>query len=319
MEKTKITVAIILIAIITLSVFFVIFSTQNFQFRDGITITDSQGYPTTLSAAPERIISIAPSITPILFEIGVGDKVVGVTDYDNSPYDFSAWFVAGNMTSIGGYSNPNIETILSLQPDIIFTTDINDITIPNMRNIGLNVIVVGPNSIDEIFQTIKIVGKATGAEKNADTLVNNLSTQINNVISTINNADITKKPTVYYEIWYSTAGFMTLGANTWVNDVITTAGGTNIFNDINEPYPTTNSEVIITKNPDVMLFPTAMGDVASYGSLNEIKNRSGWNTINAVKNNRIYIIDENLFSQPGIRVAELVQTIAKCLYPDLFP
>ena len=319
MEKTKLIITLVLIAIIAISAVFVVYSTQISQSREGITITDSQGYQTTLNGVPDRIISIAPSVTPILFEIGVGDKVVGLTDYDDAPYDFSAWFAAGNMTSVGGYSTPNLETIISLQPDIIFSTDINDVMISNMRDLGLNVIVIGPSSIDEIYQTIKLIGKATGAENNADVLVNRLTNQINNVVATINAANIVEKPTVYYEIWCSSAGYMTIGSNAWLADVIDKAGGVNLFNQVTQAYPTTSSEVIITNNPDVILLPTNMGEVTSYGSVDEVKARPGWNTINAVKTNRIYVLDETLLTQPGLRVAEQVQTIASCLYPDSFP
>jgi iron complex transport system substrate-binding protein len=319
-RKFKVIIAFVLIAIVVLSAFFVIYSTQPFQyFREGVTITDSKGYQTTLESVPNRIVSIAPSVTPILFEIGVGDKVVGLTDYDDAPYDFSAWFAAGNMTSVGGFSTPNLETIIFLQPDVIFTTDITAAMIPKMRDLGLNVIVIGPNSIDDIYSTIKLIGKATGAENRANELVNRLSSQVNNVVATINAANIAKKPAVYYEIWSSNAGFMTIGPNTWMNDVIEKAGGINIFYNINEAYPTTGSEVIIINNPDVILLPTNMGGITSYGSVSDVKARPGWNTINAVKNDRIYVLDETLLTQPGLRVAEQVQAIAACLYPDLFP
>jgi len=311
---------LVLVVVIVVSAVFVVYSSSTgFQFRDGgISITDSQGYQTNLKGVPDRIIVIAPSVTPILFEIGVGDKVVGLTEYDASPYDFSEWFAAGNMTSVGGFSTPNLETIISLHPDVIFTTDINSAMIPNMRDLGLNVIVVGPKSIEEIYQTIKLLGKATGAENNADALVNKLTNQINNVVATINAAGITQKPTVYCEIWSSNAGFMTVGSTSWLNDVIDKAGGINLFNNSAEEYPTTSLEVIITNNPDVILLPTDMGGAPSYGSVNTVKNRPGWNTINAVKDNRIYIIDSDLFNQAGIRIADQVQTIATCLYPNLF-
>jgi iron complex transport system substrate-binding protein len=319
LDKTKIIIILALIAIIAVSVAVVVYSTQNSnQSRDGITIVDSQGYKTTLKAVPDRIVVIAPSVTPILFEIGVGNKIVGLTDYDASPYDFSTWFAAGNMTCVGGFSTPNLETIISLQPDVIFTTDINSAMLPNMRDLGLNVIVVGPQSIDEIYQTIKLLGKATGAENSADALVQRLTNQINNVVSTINAAGITQKPTVYCEIWCSTAGLMTVGSTSWIDDVITKAGGINLFSTSAEQYPTTSLEVIITNNPNVILLSTDMGGAPSYGSVNTVKNRPGWNTINAVKDNRIYVLDAELFNQPGIRVADQVETIAARLYPQLF-
>jgi iron complex transport system substrate-binding protein len=223
------------------------------------------------------------------------------------------------MTSVGGFSTPNLEVIISLQPDVIFTTDINDAMIPNMRDLGLKVIVVGPKSIDGIYQTIKLIGKATGAESSADALVNKLADQIDSVVATIKAANIATKPAVYCEIWCSNAGFMTVGASSWLNDVINKAGGVNLFSTVSEEYPFTSLEVIITDNPDVILLPTDMGGAPSYGSVATVKARPGWSTISAVENERIYVINSNIFNQPGIRVAEQVQIIAACLYPDLFP
>jgi len=321
LDKVKVAISCVLIVILVVSIVFVVFSSQTFySSREGVVIVDSQGYKTVLEAVPVRIISIAPSVTPILFEIGVGDKVVGLTDYDDSPYDFSVWFAVGNMTSVGGFSTPNLETVLSLQPDVIFTTDINDALIPNMRALGLNVIVVGPKSIDDIYHTIKLIGKATGAENAAAALVNRLTGQIDNVIATIVAANVAEKPVVYYEVWCSNAGYMTIGSNSWMNDVIDKAGGVNLFSKVTEEYPTTNSEVIITDNPTVILLPTNMGGSSpSYGNVNAVKARSGWNTINAVINNRIYVLDADLLNEPGLRVADQVQAIAACLYPELFP
>ncbi len=319
-KKIAITV-IALIAILSVSSVYAIYTLQNKtpQTQGTISITDSEGYTTNLTAVPNRIISIAPSITPILYEIGVGDKVVGLTDYDDSPYNFTAWFAAGNMTSVGGFSTPKLETIVTLKPDIIFTTDINDAMLPNMRNIGLNVVVVGPKSIDDIYQTIKLIGKATGAEDNATKLVNTLTDKINSVVTTINAANIEKKPTVYYEVWASNAGYMTIGSEAWMNDVISKAGGINLFGNVTQEYPNTSSEVLIADNPDVILLPTDMGGAPSYGSLADVKARPGWSNINAVKNNRIYVLDSSLLNEPGIRIADQVQAIAECLYPNLFP
>jgi len=319
MEKIKLIITIALVAIIAVSAVFVVHLTQNPVQQGQITITDSQGYQTVLEAVPNRIICIAPSITPILYEIGVGDKVVGLTDYDDAPYDFAAWFEAGNMTSVGGFSTPSLEAIISLQPDIIFTTDINEAMLPNMRDLGLKVVVVGPKSIDAVYQTIELIGKATGAEDNAEKLVQQLNDKVNSVVATINAANIAEKPTVYYEVWYSNAGFMTIGSTSWMNDVIDKAGGINLFGNVSEEYPTTSLEVLVTDNPDVILLPTDMGGAPSYGSVEQVKARTGFNTINAVINNRIYVLDSDLLNEPGIRVADQVEAIAACLYPDLFP
>ena len=319
--KTKTILAIAVIAILSVSIVYVYYATQNSnnQQTGQITIVDDQGTETVLPAVPQRIVSLAPSVTPILYEIGVGDKVVGLTEYDDYPYNFTAWFEAGNMTKVGGFSTPSMEAIASVNPDIIFTTNINEASIPNMRELGYKVVVVGPTSIEGIYSTINLIGKATGAEASAASLVDSLKTQISNVESKIASAQITDKPTVYYEVWYDSSGVMSAGAASWINDVISKAGGINIFADETQEYPTTSSEVIVQKNPDVVLLPTGMGTgTPFYGSVDEVKARPGWSAIDGIKNDRLYVIDQDLFSEPGMRVADQVEIVAKCLYPQLF-
>lgn len=321
MNKKKIIAIIAVVVIITSAFVYVYYTSQtnNPQGQSGILIIDSQGYQTTLPSIPQRIISLAPSVTPILYEIGVGDKIVGLTEYDDYPYDFSAWFKAGNMTCVGGFATPNIEAIMLLDPDIIFTTNINDAEIPNMRELGYKVIVVGPTSIDGIYETILLIGKATGAEDNATVLVNRLSNQISDIQSTITAANIAEKPTVYYEIWFDESGLMSAGSGSWINDVIVKAGGINIFANETQEYPRTSSEVVLYRNPDVILLPTNMGTgTPFYGSVAEVKARPGWSAIDAIKNNRLYVIDQDIFNEPGARVADQVQSVAASLYPQLF-
>ncbi len=319
--KTKTILAIAIIAILSVSVVYIYYATQNSNppQTGQITIVDDQGTETILPAVPQRIVSLAPSVTPILYEIGVGDKVVGLTEYDDYPYNFTAWFEAGNMTKVGGFSTPSMEAIASVNPDIIFTTNINEASIPNMRQLGYKVVVVGPTSIEGIYSTINLIGKATGAEASATSLVDSLKTQISNVESKIAAAQIADKPTVYYEVWYDSSGVMSAGAASWINDVISKAGGINIFADETQEYPTTSSEVIVQKNPDVVLLPTGMGTgTPFYGSVEEVIARPGWSAISGIKNDRLYVIDQDLFSEPGMRVADQVEIVAKCLYPQIF-
>lgn len=284
-----------------------------------IVIVDDQGTQTTLDAVPQRIVSLAPSITPILYELGVGDKIVGLTSYDDYPYNFTAWFEAGNMTCVGGFSTPNLEAIIGVQPDIIFTSDVNTETIPRMRELGFKVVVLSAESVEGVYRDIQIVGDATGAGAKATETINELRQQISAIQEKIAAAEITEKPTVYYEVYYSTQGIMTAGSATWLNDVIILAGGVNIFADQAAEFPYTSSEVIIARNPTVIILPTNMGTgTPSYGSVADVKARGGWYAIDAIKNDRLYVIDQNIMSEPGVLIAEQVQAVAECLYPQLF-
>ena len=283
-----------------------------------ITVVDDEGYTTNITAPPQRIISLAPSNTQILFAVGVGDKVVGVTDYDHYPYNFTAWIAAGNMTSVGGFSTPNKETIASLNPDLILATPINDPDVVTMRSLGEKVIVLNPNDVNGVLKDITMVGQATGATQNATTLINSINTQISTITAKIVAANLTK-PLVYYEVW--TPPLMSAGSTSFINDVIEEAGGINIFENETQQYPTISSETIVQKNPDVILLPTDManpGDTPFYGSVDQVKERPGWSSISAVQNNRIIVVDGDLFAEAGPRIGDQIAAAAKAFYPTLF-
>jgi iron complex transport system substrate-binding protein len=283
-----------------------------------LSVIDDEGYTTNFTSIPQRIISLAPSNTQILFAIGVGERVVAVTDYDHYPYDFAAWIAAGNMTSIGGFSTPNKETIASLNPDLILATPINDPDVVTLRDLGYKVLVLNPNDVKGVFKDISIVGKATGADQNATTLVNSLTSKINAIEDKIAAANL-PKPKVYYEVW--TPPLMSAGNNSFINDVIVKAGGENIFGEESQQYPTVSSETIVQKNPDVIILPTNMAqtdEAPFYGSVDTVKARPGWSSISAIQNNRIIIVNGDLFAEAGPRIADQVEAAAKAFYPDLF-
>jgi len=123
---------------------------------------DDHDYTTSLTAYPDRIVSLAPSCTEILFAIDAGDKVVAVTRYDNYPYNFTAWIAEGNMTSIGGFEDPNLEVIASLNPDLILASGgVQEETVETLRNLGYKVLVLDPTNVTGVLQNIELVGRAT--------------------------------------------------------------------------------------------------------------------------------------------------------------
>ena len=321
MNKTAIYLAAIITIVIVVSAAFIYLNYTNpnqNNTQQNIVVVDDEGTTTILATVPQRIISLAPSNTQILFAVGVGDKVVGVTDYDHQPYNFTAWIEAGNMTSIGGYSTPNKETIASLNPDLIVATIINDADVTTLRNLGYKVIVLNPDNVNDVLNDITMIGKATGAEQDAANLVNSIKEQINQIADIIAAANL-PKPTVYYEVWNDP--LMSAGSTSFINDVITRAGGTNIFATETNQYPTISSETIVQKNPDIIMLPTDManpGDKPFYGSVDAVKARPGWNSISAVQNNRVVVVDGDLFAEAGPRIAQNIAVAAAAFYPQLF-
>ena len=285
-----------------------------YKYRN-LTLVDDRGYVLNLTSYPNRIVSLAPSNTEILFAVGAGDKVVGVTDYDNYPYNFSAWIQAGNLTSVGDYWTPNIEAIVALEPDLILAAFAQEEVVNNLRGMGYKVLVLDPDNIDDILKDVVLLGRATDRNIEAAILVNNLRHRIDAVVSKVAGAAST--PKAYYEVWYDP--LWSVGSASWEHELIEKAGGINIFADQSLKYFETSSEAIIERNPDIMIFPLGHGAGPPFwGSFNQVKARPGWDAISAVQNDRLYTIDADIVSRPGPRIVDALETLAEIIHPELF-
>jgi iron complex transport system substrate-binding protein len=270
-----------------------------------ITVVDDAGYMVNITSYPERIVSLAPSSTEILFAVGAGDRVVGVTDFCNYPYNFTEWIQAGNMSSIGNYWNPSIEPIVALNPDLVLASGggASDEAAAKLRNLGYNVLLLNAENLNDVLNDIFLVGRATNQTDQAATLVNDLRTRIDNVVNLAANA--TSTPKVYNEVWNDP--LMAAGPRTFISDLITLAGGQNIFDDAPTQWPEVSSDSVISKNPDIILSHST-----------DISTRAGWSSISAVVNNKIYQIDDDTFSRPGPRLVDALEDLAQIIHPELF-
>jgi iron complex transport system substrate-binding protein len=273
-----------------------------------LTLTDDMGRQVTLPAEPVRIVSLAPSNTEILFFLGLGSRVVGDTTYCDYPAE------AKNVTKIGGFMDPSLEQVVALKPDLVLATDMHQSIIKNMEDAGLKVLVLNPNTLEEIFDSIVLVGKAAGVENQAVDLTQGLKERVQAVSQKVADISDNQRPTVFYEMWYEP--LMSIGKDNLIGQMIQIAGGTNITGDIPEQYPQVSEELIIARNPQVMII--------SYGHENQeispaqIAARRGWQNIAFVQSNRIYTIDTDLLTLPGPRIVDGLEQMAACLHPELF-
>ena len=280
-------------------------------------LVDDTGYVTSLDALPNRIVSLAPSATEIVFALGLDEKVVAVSDYCDYPYNFSAWIAAGNMTSIGDFSNPNMEVIASLTPDLIIATGgVQAETVDTLRALSYKVLVLNPSSVSGVLKNIELVGNATGKIAEAKTLIASLNSRIDAVANTVAGAAST--PKVYYEVYYETTSAWTIGSLAYQNELIEKAGGTNLFGDQQKDYYQYQVEALIARNPDVIVLPASGMGTGSVQSLDDVKARPAWDTTNAVKNDRLYQIDSNLIELATPRVADAIEQLAEFFHPELF-
>ena len=279
-----------------------------------ITLIDDLGNVVVLTSPPERIVSLAPSNTEIMFAIGAGDKVVGVTDVCDYPYDFAAWVEAENMSSIGNYWQPAVEPIIALDPDLVFASTASEDAAESLRNLGYNVLIVEPKTIDGVLESILLIGRATGNHIEAGELVSDLRQRIDTVTNTASEA--ASIPQVYHEVWGP--DIQSAGPGTFIDELITLAGGENIFHDAISSFPIVSSETVIEKNPDVIIFPNLYMGTTPWGTYEDIESRPGWSAITAIQNDNFYTIDASIISRSGPRLADALEVLAEMIHPEIF-
>jgi len=261
---------------------------------------------------PSRIVSLAPSVTEILFALGLEDRVVGVTSFCDYPPEVLDRVRLGRLVVVGGFADPVIERIVALNPDLVLLHgSLQKKAVQVLEGRGLTVVALNPKNVSHMLQDIKLVGLVTGNVEEADRLVGDLQARIDVVLTKTRN--LAYRPRVYYEVWYDP--LMSAGRETWINELIEMAGGINIFSESKEPYPTVSSESVVQRSPEVIIV-----DVGYMGghAVEKIKSRPGWSVVEAVRKDAIYEVDESLVLRPGPRIVKGLEKIAAILHPELF-
>lgn len=272
------------------------------QVEETIEITDDFGKVITLEKPAEKIVSLAPSHTEILFAIGAGEKVVGVTTADDYPEEVK------EIEKVGGFDGWNLEMIISLEPDLVLNYGPGSEE-DNKRLEEAGIVVAGfmPETIDEVINTIEKIGILTGNNDKAKEVVEEMKSERDEIISKVKDLG-TKR--VFYEVYNDP--LMTAGPGSFIDELITLAGGENIAKDADSPYPQYDVEKLIEKNPEVYLIPND-----STTTLETLKERPGFENIDAIKNSQVYSLDANIVSRPGPRIIEGLKEIAKAIHPEI--
>lgn len=252
-----------------------------------------------------RVVSLAPASTEILFALGLDDEIVGVSQFCDFPQK------ALTKERIGTFSDPNIEKIISLKPDIVFCAALEQApAITKMQQLGLRVCVSDPSNMEGLFASIREMGKLVHREARAESLIDAMKAGIANVRNSVKDIPKEGRPKVFIEIWHSP--LMTAGKGSIVDELVTIAGGLNIASDTRIPYSSFSSEEVVRRDPDcIILTYMQKGD-----SFNAVSSRLGWGNISAVKNRRIYNdIDSNILLRPGPRIVDGLRELHKRIYP----
>lgn len=276
-----------------------------------ITITDVLGRRVTITTPPQRIVSLAPSITEQLFAIGAGHTVVGVTQYDNYPP------AVQRLERVGGYVTKSIsvEKIISLKPELVFSRgEIQRGVIDILERIGVPVVAMEPKNFDQVYAAINLIGRLTDQVRRATEVVEAMQRRVMHVRTQVSTIPPAQRVTVFYKAYDEP--LITAGRSTFIGHLIEMAGGINIFDDLRESYPQVSDEEVLRRNPDVLLGPASRSLSLTPG---RVAQRPGWHHLAAIANGRIHLLDDDLVSRPGSRLAEALEAVAKVLYPDLFP
>ncbi len=267
-----------------------------------LTITDFLGREITIEKEPERIVSLAPSVTELIFAVGAGDKVVGVTEYDTYPEEVK------DLPKVGGFKGPNIELITAQEPDIVFASTLSGKEeMETLEKMGIPVVMIEAKSIDNIYESIEMLGKITNKEEKAQTIVNEMKSKIQEISEKVKD-----KPKVKVFNLVDINGNWTAGKGTFIHELVNLAGGQNIAEDT-DGWVQYSIEELVSKNPDAIVMPSYAGDVET------IKNMEGYKETNAVKNNNIYVVsNDDIISRATNRIVLGLEEIAKFLHPEVF-
>ena len=266
---------------------------------------DSLGRTITLEGNPKRIIPLAPSLTEILYSLGLGERVVGVTRFSSYPPEAAA------KPKVGSYINLNVEEILSLRPDLIIgTKDGNEPGVVDMlEQAGIAVFIVNPRNVQETIGTIGTIGRVCGIPERAGQLTQRLEERLDNVVK---KTALKKKPLVFLQI--NLKPIMTVNRDTFHHDLIRLSGGRNMTADATITYPRISIEEVIQRRPDVILI-SSMERGGRYEKARQEWMK--WTSIPAVRNGRVHLIDSDLIDRPSPRIIDGLEAMARLVHPDI--
>jgi iron complex transport system substrate-binding protein len=276
------------------------------------TATDDLGRDVYIARVPERIVSLSPANTEMLFALGLADRVVGVTEYCNFPHDVEALKQAGRLTVVGGFKDPDLEKIAVLEPDLILASKIHaNGAVPALEKAGYTVFVVRPNNLSEVLESIKKVGVIAGKEEYARNLTDQMVEKINAVSSRVSGQE---KRRVLYLVWHDPV--KTAGKGTFEDELIGCAGGVNIFQEL-DGYALVDVEAIAAKDPEVIIACTGMGDGMN-GTYQWAMDEPVLKETTARRTDRVYPAQGDLITRAGPRIVDALDIFARLIHPEAF-
>ena len=267
-------------------------------------ITDDAGRTVNLPARVDRVITLAPNLTEIVFAVGAGDRLVGNTTYCDYPP------AAKNVAKVGDTLHPSLEAIIALKPQVVFVSTASQLEVftQQLQNQDIAVFVTDPHDLEGVFRTIEQIGRIVGHEQEANAVVQKLRERTSAVETAVRQAPAVR---VFYQA--SAEPLYTAGHDAFVTDLIRRAGGASVTADVSGAWPKFSNESALAARPEAIILPTG----GSMGSANST-------VIDALRNSpavlagRVYRINDDHLARPGPRVVDGLEEMAKALHPDVF-
>jgi iron complex transport system substrate-binding protein len=269
-----------------------------------VDVIDYNGNIVTIEEEPQTIVSLAPANTEVLFALGLGDKMVGVTEYCDFPEAALA------VDKVGDFNGPNIEMIIEKMPDLIVSAGyMHEEAQATFEELGIIVLPIEAASFDNVYTSIENIAKATGTTDAATVIIEEMKTAVDEVKAKTANAE---KKKVFYALDTTGDEIWTVAQGTFIDDIITMVGGENIATG-ETPWTTISSESIIEANPDVIIVPPFGADISIFSE------DSAYVGITAVKEEQYVILpDVNVISRGGPRLIEAIYMMGEAIQPGIF-
>ncbi|MBP1156809.1 iron complex transport system substrate-binding protein [Paenibacillus sp. PvR018] len=273
-----------------------------------LTIKDVTGKEFVFDKAPERIVSTSPSETETLFALGLGDRVVGVSDFCNYPAE------AASKPKVGSIMKPNEEALIAANADVVMTgVSMNMAVVEQLRGLKVNLFKVEPKTVDDVMDNILLMGQIFDRQEQATKLVDSMKAERQAVLDAVKVLEPEQKKKVFVEF---SPGW-TVGKGEYIDELIGLAGAVNVAGG-EKGYVKISEEKVIADNPQIIIYPMGIIDDKSQKPMDQlIRERSGWEQIDAVKLNQLVGLDKDIMSRPGPRITQALTEVAKGIYPEL--
>ncbi|MEW6753738.1 MAG: cobalamin-binding protein [Candidatus Latescibacterota bacterium] len=275
-------------------------------------VLDDLGRSLDLPAPPHRIVSLAPSNTEILFAIGVGDRLVGATAY----CDFPA--AARQIERVAEFNAFSLEKVVGMEPDLVVASRGNDLEgLESLRRLGIPVFSLDTQTVDGVVAAVGRLGLLCGTGEQAASVQRDLVERVAHVRAKVATVS---RPRVMWGYWSEPV--YTAGTGTMIDDVLTSAGGTNVGRQAPGAWPQVGLETIISWAPEVIITTYGMGEGGPDALAQEVarlQQAAGWREVPAVQQGRIYFIEPDLLNRPGPRLIDALEQVADLLHPDTRP